>query len=316
MADLGRILVTGANGQIGSEMSNELRSRYSSVVTSDIKDAPSNSGEFVRLDATKYSDLEEVARNYKIDTFFHLAAILSARGEENPEQTFSVNVGSLQNVLKVASSRGARVFWPSSIAVFGPDAPKINTPQDVDLKPVTMYGVTKVAGELLCNYYNAKHKLDVRCARLPGIISSEVIPSGGTTDYAVEMFYGALGPSHSYTCFVKEETTLPMMYMPDCIRAAVTLMEADSSRLSTRTGYNIAGMSFSAGELASEIKRKVPDFTCEFKPDYRQAIAETWPKSIDDSTARKDWNWKPSFDLKAMVSDMLQRLEGKVRKKA
>jgi nucleoside-diphosphate-sugar epimerase len=311
MKDLGRILVTGAEGQIGSEMSRELTSRYGNVLTSDIKSPTEDYGEFVKLDATNYSDLEKVARENKIDTFFHLAAILSAKGEQNPDLTFNVNVSSLHNILKIAASRKAKVFWPSSIAVFGPDAPKENTPQNVSLQPLTMYGVTKVTGEMLCNYYHSKYDLDARCVRLPGIISSQVVPSGGTTDYAVEMFYAALKAPHRYTCFVKEDATLPMMYMPDCIRAVITLMEADSSKITQRMGYNISGVSFSAGELASEIKKHVPEFVCEYKPDERQIIAETWPKSIDDAQARKDWEWKPKFDLGSMAEDMLEKLSKK-----
>lgn len=310
MADLGRILVTGANGQIGSEMSRELRSRYSTVLTSDIRDPKGDSSDFVKLDVTNYSEVEKVAADHNVDTFFHLAAILSAKGEEDPSQTFKVNVSGLHNILKVAASRKARVFWPSSIAVFGPDARKLNTPQDVPLKPLTMYGVTKVTGELLCNYYHSKFGVDARCIRLPGIISSEVLPSGGTTDYAPEMIF-ASARTKRYICFVKEETTLPMMYMPDCIRAAIMLMEADSSSINHWTGYNIAGLSFSAGELASEIRKRVPEFECEYKPDHREAIAETWPKSLDDKEARHDWNWKPNFDLASMVVDMLQALKAK-----
>jgi nucleoside-diphosphate-sugar epimerase len=311
MKDLGRILVTGANGQIGSEMSVELRARYGTVLASDISDPQDKLGDFVKVDVLNYSELEQVASKRSIDTIFHLAAILSAKGEENPYHTFNVNVNGLHNVLRVAASRGAKVFWPSSIAVFGPDAPKKMAPQNVPLKPLTMYGATKVTGELLCNYYHAKYNVDARCIRLPGIISSEVLPKGGTTDYTVEMLFQAARPPYRYTCFVKEETTLPMMYMPDCIRAATMLMEADSSNIKTRTGYNISGLSFSAQDLASEIKKHVPQFVCDYKPDYRQAIAETWPRSIDDSEAQRDWNWRPSFDLSAMVKDMLEVLRSR-----
>ncbi len=309
MNDLGRILVTGAKGQIGTEITRELRRRYGGdmVIASDIKEEKG----FVSLDVTNYSKVEEVASYYSIDTFFHLAAILSATGEKDPVLAWNINTNGLRNVLEVASKRGSMVFWPSSIAVFGPDSPKVNTPQDVFLKPTTMYGVTKVAGELLCNYYYTKNSLDVRCVRLPGIISSQTLPTSGTTDYAVEMFYGALSSKH-YDCFVREDTTLPMMYMPDCNRAITMLMEGDTSLIKCRTGYNIASMSFSAGELASEIRKHIPDFTCDYKPDYRENIAESWPHSIDDSLARNDWNWKPSFDLSTMVKEMLYILKGKL----
>jgi nucleoside-diphosphate-sugar epimerase len=307
MTDLGTILITGANGQIGSELSRALGSRFK-VITSDIREPQSKNGDFVKLDVTNFQGVERVVKDRKVDTIFHLAAILSAKGEEHPAITYNVNVGSLQNILKVAADRNARVFWPSSIAVFGPDAQKDCTPQDVALKPLTMYGVTKVAGELLCNYFHSKYGLDVRCVRLPGIVSSEVIPSGGTTDYAVEMLFAA-ARNQPYKCFVNEDTALPMMYIPDCIQAAIELMDAESSKINTRTGYNINGLTFSAKELEMEIKKHVPNFVCEYEPDYRQKIAETWPHSIDDSEARKDWGWRPHHDLRAMVADMIRKIK-------
>jgi nucleoside-diphosphate-sugar epimerase len=232
-------------------------------------------------------------------------------GEENPQFAWHVNMDGLYNVLEVARECGvSRIFWPSSIAVFGLGAPRVNTPQDAVLTPGTMYGVTKVAGELLCNYYFGRFGLDVRSVRYPGIISSETPPGGGTTDYAVEIFYEAVKKKR-YTCFVREDTVLPMMYMPDCIKAAIDLMEADSSKVKHRTSYNVAAISFSAGELTAEIKKYIPEFKCEYKPDFRQRIADSWPMSIDDSIARMEWGWKPTYDLASMTKDMIEKLTRK-----
>jgi nucleoside-diphosphate-sugar epimerase len=249
---------------------------------------------------------------YDVDTIYHLAAVLSATGEQNPQLAWDVNMSSLYNILEVARKHElVGVFWPSSIAVFGPAAPRVNTPQDTVLLPKTMYGVTKVAGELLCNYYFIKFGLDVRGVRYPGIISSEVLPGGGTTDYAVEIFYEAI-KKKQYTCFVREDTILPMMYMPDCIKATIDLMEADPSKVKRHDSYNVAGMSFSAGELTAEIKKHVPGFKCDYKPDFRQKIADSWPMSIDDSVARKEWDWKPTCDLASMTKDMIEKLSKKL----
>jgi len=222
-----------------------------------------------------------------------------------------VNMEGLYNVLEVAREHNmVRVFWPSSIAVFGPEALRANTPQNTVLIPRTMYGVTKVAGELLCNYYFSRFGLDVRSVRYPGIISSETPPGGGTTDYAVEIFYEAIKKKR-YTCFVRKDTVLPMMYMPDCIKAAMDLMEANASEINHRTSYNVTAMSFSAGELAAEIKKYIPEFECEYKPDFRQKIADSWPMSIDDRVARREWGWKPTYDLAAMTKDMIEKLTKK-----
>ncbi|MEM3730751.1 MAG: L-threonine 3-dehydrogenase [Candidatus Bathyarchaeia archaeon] len=314
----GKILVTGATGQIGSELTIELRKRYGgeNVVAAGHKRKPSakllESGPFEYVDTTDRKSIEKVVEKYNIDTIYHLAAILSAAGEENPQLAWRVNVESLYNVLEVAREyKLKRVFWPSSIAVFGPEAPRINTPQDTILIPRTIYGVTKVTGELLCNYYFNKYDLDVRSVRYPGIISSETPPIGGTTDYAVEIFYEAIKRKR-YTCFVREDTVLPMMYMPDCIKAAIDLMEADASKIKHRTSYNVTAMSFSAGELASEIKKYIPGFECEYKPDFRQKIADTWPMSIDDSVARMEWGWNPTYDLASMTKDMIEKLTKKL----
>lgn len=312
-----KILVTGATGQIGSELTIELRKKYGeeNVIAAGHKRRPSEkllgSGFFAYVDTTDRNGIEQAVNKYDIDTIYHLAAILSAVGEENPQLAWRVNMDGLYNVLDVAREYGiVRVFWPSSIAVFGSEAPRIKTPQDAVLIPRTVYGVTKVAGELLCNYYFDRFGLDVRSVRYPGIISSETPPGGGTTDYAVEIFYDAI-KKKQYTCFVRENTVLPMMYMPDCTKAAVDLMEADVANIKHRTSYNVAAISFSAEELAREIKKHIPEFKCDYKPDFRQKIADSWPMSVDDSIARREWGWKPTYDLASMTKDMIEKLTKK-----
>jgi nucleoside-diphosphate-sugar epimerase len=234
-----------------------------------------------------------------------MAAILSAVGEKNPQMCWDVNINGLYNVLEAARERKlTRVFCPSSMAAFGPDTPKDNTPQETILRPSTMYGVTKVAGEMLCDYYFRRFGVDVRGVRYPGIISNETLPGGGTTDYAVAIYYDAVR-FNRYTCFVREDTVLPMMYMPDAIKATIDLMHADLGKLKHHADFNLAAMSFSAGELAASIKKRMPGFTCDYQPDFRQAIADSWPRSIDDSAARAEWGWKPAYDLEAMTDDML-----------
>lgn len=309
-----RLLVTGSTGQIGSELTLALRKKYGgdNVIAAGHQRKPNNtllnSGPFEIVDISKKENLKEAVKKHDVDTIYHLAAVLSATGEQNPQFAWNLNMGSLYNVLEVAREQElVRVFWPSSIAVFGPSTPRVNTPQETVLVPTTMYGVTKVAGELLCNYYFAKFGVDVRGLRYPGIISSETPPGGGTTDYAVEIFYEATKKKR-YTCFVREDTVLPMMYMPDCLKSTIDLMEADPAKVKRHDSYNLAGMSFSAGELAAEIKKHIPEFKCDYKPDFRQKIADSWPMSIDDSIARRDWGWKPAFNLVAMTKDMIDKL--------
>lgn len=310
-----RVLVTGACGQIGSELTSVLHDLYGvdRVIATDIRrpdaaccwreDAP-----YAPLDVCDRDALQALVDKHEIDTVYHMAAILSARGEETPQSAWDVNICGLMNTLEVARTHGSlRVFCPSSIAVFGPSAPKEHAPQSTLLEPTTMYGITKVAGELLGEYYARRYGVDVRGVRYPGIISSETPPGGGTTDYAVEIFYHAILSGH-YVCFVRPDTVLPMMYMPDCIKATLDLMEAERASLRNRCNFNIASMSFSAQQLAEAVGKHVPGFVCEYQPDARQAIADSWPRSIDDAPARTQWGWTPRYDLASMVEDMLSRL--------
>jgi len=311
-----RILVTGASGQIGSELVPKLRERYGSenVVASDIREpseATIGQGPYEIIDVTEKEALKRVVREHEIDTIFHLAAILSATGEMKPQLAWRVNILGLRNVLEVAREQSlVRIFHPSSIAVFGPETPKDMTPQETVLRPRTVYGITKVAGELLGDYYFNKYGVDVRGVRFPGVISNVAPPGGGTTDYAVEIFYGAIKRGR-YTCFVEERTVLPMIYMPDCLKATLDVMDADLSRLRHHTDFNISGISFSVGELASEIRKHMPDFEVSYAPDYRQEIADTWPHSVDDSVARAEWGWEPQYGLESMTLDMLDCLRSR-----
>jgi len=312
--EMKRILVTGAVGQIGSELTLALRQRFGAenVVATGRKTPPSealkNSGPFYFIDVAQRETLEEVVRKHNIDTIVHMAAILSAVGEQNPMRCWDVNINGTLVVLECAREHEmARVIVPSSIAAFGPETPRDRTPNDTILKPRTMYGITKVAGELLCDYYFRKYGLDVRGLRYPGIISHETLPGGGTTDFAVAIYFEAV-KNKRYECFVREDTRLPMMYMPDCIKATIDLAEADVSRLKHHSDFNVGAMSFSAGELAASIKKHIPGFVCTYKPDFRQAIADSWPQSLDDSAAREEWGWSPAYDLAAMTKDMLEVL--------
>jgi nucleoside-diphosphate-sugar epimerase len=308
-----RVLVTGGMGQIGSELVPELRRIHGkeNVVVGDLSRPPQEeltTGPNEQVDVTVKESLERVVEQYDIDTVYHMAAILSAAGEKDPWLAWRVNMDGTYNVLEVARDHEmVRVFFPSSIAAFGPESPRINTPQETVMRPRTMYGLTKVAGELLCNYYFNKFGLDVRGVRYPGIISNKTLLGGGTTDYAVEIFYEAIKHMR-YQCFLREDSTLPMMYMPDCIKATIDLMNADLNSLEHHADFNLAAVSFSPRELAEEIKKHLPIFTITYKPDHRQAIADSWPKSIDDSAARGEWGWKPKYDLPAMVKDMIEAL--------
>jgi nucleoside-diphosphate-sugar epimerase len=308
-----KILVLGACGQIGSELVKELRRRYSneSVIATGHKTKPSpklrDSGPFEFVDVLDKDALEKLIVKYDIDTIYNMAAILSAKGEKRPQLAFKVNLMGLYNILEVGREHELeRIIVPSSIAAFGPETPKDKTPNETIMRPSTMYGITKLSGELFGNYYFYKFGLDVRGVRFPGIISSETLPGGGVTDYAVEMYYEAI-KSKRYTCFVKEDTILPMMYMPDAIKALLDLAEADISKLKHHCDYNVNSMSFSAGELVASIKKFIPEFTCKYKPDYRQAIADSWPRSLDDSAAKEEWGWQPEYDLQAMTKDMLKK---------
>lgn len=312
-----RYLVIGALGQIGSELTLELRRRHGdgNVIAADIRTPGSgplrDSGPFMLCDAVDDKAVHDIVSKYEIDVIVHLAAILSARGEQDPALCWLVNMRGLRNVLEVAREGNlAQVFCPSSIAVFGPKTPRDNTPQETILEPTTMYGVTKVAGELLCDYYVHKFGLDVRGVRYPGIISAETLPGGGTTDYAVEIYYKAVSEKR-YNCFLREDTMLPMMYMPDCIKATLDLMDAPMAALGHHSNYNIAAMSFTPADMAAEINKQLPGFTISYAPDFHQAIADSWPRSIDDSAARAEWGWKPSFDLPAMTADMLRLLQAR-----
>jgi nucleoside-diphosphate-sugar epimerase len=309
--EMKRILITGAAGQIGSELTLVLRKKFGSdnVLATDIKTQISpklrDSGPFECLNVLEPEAIIKTIREFRADTIYHLSAILSASGEKKPQLAWEVNLNGTFNILEAAREQNlVRVFVPSSIAAFGPETPRLNTPNDTILKPKTMYGVTKVAGELLGDYYVRRFNLDVRGCRYPGIISHDTLPGGGTTDYAVAIFYEAV-KNKSYRCFLRADARLPMMYMPDCLKATLNLMEADYSRLKHHTDFNIAAMSFSAGELAAEIKKHIPGFAVTYEPDYRQAIAESWPETIDDSAAREEWGWKPEHDLAKMTADML-----------
>jgi len=308
-----RILVIGASGQIGVELTLALRKIYgnSNVIASDLReenDLLKGSGPYVSLDVMNKEMLHVQVIRQGITQIYLLAAILSATGEKNPNLAWSLNMQSLLNVLDIArEEKLSKVYWPSSIAVFGPTSPKQQCPQQTIIEPTTVYGISKYAGEFWCNYYFNRYGVDVRSIRYPGLISYKSAPGGGTTDYAVEIFHQAI-EEKKYECFLHEDTYLPMMYMPDAIRATIELMEAPSDKIKVRTSYNISGMSFSPVEIAEEIKKHVPDFNITYKQDYRQAIADSWPQSIDDSVARKDWGWKEEYDLKSMVKDMLSNL--------
>lgn len=312
MKETNKILVTGAVGQIGSELVPELRKLYSNenVVAGWRNKEPRatiREGPVERVDVNNKDALKEVIEKYNIDTVYHLASLLSAVGEKKPDLAWHVNINGLKNVLDLAKEHDLKIYWPSSIAVFGPTTPKVSTPQKTVLEPETMYGVTKVAGENLVNYYSKKLNVDIRSLRYPGLISWKTPPGGGTTDYAVEIFYDAI-KKESYTSFLREDSNLPMMYMDDAIRATIEIMDAPAEKIKIRTSYNLAAISFTPGQLAAEIKKNIPNFSIDYKPDFRQKIADSCPDSIDDFEARKDWGWNSKYGLAEMTKDMLDNL--------
>ena len=305
-----KILVTGANGQIGRVLTAELRKKYGkgAVLSTDITKIEGDIEPFEFLDILNTQRLNEIVEDYKITQVYHLAAILSASGEWNPVKTWNINLNGLLSILELARTKSMdKVFFPSTIAVFGNTTPRIDTAQDVPLLPTTVYGMSKASGELWCNYYYLKYGVDARSVRYPGIIGWQSLPAGGTTDYAVEIYHAALKEG-KYECFLAENTRLPMMYMNDAIKATIDLMEAPRDRISVHYGYNLAAMSFTPAEIAAEIKKHIPAFEITYKPDFRQDIAASWSESIDDSVARKDWDWNPEFDLAAMTTEMLKHL--------
>ncbi len=309
-----KILVIGASGQIGVELTLALRNIYGNhnVVASDLREQNpllEGTGPYVSLDVMNKEMLHVQVIRQNFTQIYLLAAILSATGEKNPNLAWHLNMQGLLNVLDIAREENIKkVYWPSSIAVFGPTSPKQNCPQQTIIEPATVYGISKYAGEFWCNYYYKRYGVDVRSIRYPGLISYKSAPGGGTTDYSVEIFHEALGDKH-YDCFLQEDTYLPMMYMPDAIRGTIELMEAPAENISIRHSYNLSGMSFSPKEIAAEVKKHVPDFTIDYKPDYRQKIADGWPQSIDDSVAEKDWGWKAEYDLPKMTNDMFENLQ-------
>jgi nucleoside-diphosphate-sugar epimerase len=314
-----KILVTGALGQIGSELVPALRERYGvdCVIASDIRmrspEAVRDAGPFEYVDCVHMRQIDEVVGRHDVGTIHHMAALLSAVAEEKPRVAWDVNMGGLYRVLEVARQHGCAVFFPSSIGAFGPSTPAQGTPQVTIQRPTTMYGITKVSSELLCDYYAVRFGLDTRGLRLPGLVSHVTPPGGGTSDYAVEIFTHAIRYGH-YTCFLRPDTCLDMMYMPDVTRAIIQLMEADPSRLVHRNAFNVTAMSFTPARLAEEIRKHLPGFTIDYEVDpMRQAIADSWPDSIDDSAAREEWGWEPVYDIASMTRDMLGKLKAKLR---
>ncbi len=308
------ILVIGASGQIGQELTQKLRMIYGNnqVIASDIREGENDivlSGPFEIVNATDKATLLKIIKKYKVTQVYLLAAMLSATAEKQPIQAWNLNINSLLAVLNLAKEKHIKkVYWPSSIAIFGPTAPKKNTPQNTIMKPTTIYGISKVAGEFWCNYYYEKFGVDVRSLRYPGIISWKSKPGGGTTDYAVDIYFDAL-QKKSYQCFLSKNTRLPMMYMEDAVEATIQLMQTNTKNVTIRTGYNLAAMSFTPEEIALEIKQYIPEFKISYRPDSRQQIANSWPESIDDSKARKDWNWQHAYNLSSMTSEIIKNLK-------
>ncbi len=306
-----KILVIGANGQVGRVLTKALQDRYGieNIIASDLQKGEDSEGVFEVVDAMNIDRIKEVVVKHRITQIYHLAAILSARGEENPLKTWNINVKTWLNVLEVARTEQVKkVFYPSSIAVFGRGASKNNTPNDAYLDPSTVYGISKVDGENWAQYYYLKYGVDVRSIRYPGIIGYQSLPGGGTTDYAVDIYHKAV-LNETFTCFLKEDAALPMIFIDDAIRATIEVMEAPAENIKVRTSYNLGGISFSPGEIVAEIRELYPEFKVNYKPDFRQDIAENWPKSIDDSEARMDWSWKPKYDLWSITETMVNKLK-------
>jgi nucleoside-diphosphate-sugar epimerase len=309
-----KILIIGACGQIGTELTKKLRSIYGvdNVIASDIRKLNIdvvNSGPFEVVNALDFNQIEHIVEEHQIEEVYLMAALLSATAEKNPAFAWDLNMNSLFHVLNLAKAKKIKkVFWPSSIAVFGPTTPRINTPQYTIMEPTTVYGISKQTGERWCEYYHNIYGVDVRSIRYPGLISWSTEPGGGTTDYAVDIYHKALKDG-KYECFLSEETALPMMYMDDAINATVEIMQAPAEGIKIRSSYNLAGVSFTPKEIAAEIKNHIPNFTISYKPDFRQKIADSWPSSIDDSAAQKDWHWKHKFDLASMTVEMLEHLK-------
>ncbi len=306
-----RILVIGACGQLGSELTNELGKLFgnANVIASDISrpNAAIAGFTFEQLDVMNADQLAGIVETHSISQIYHLAAILSAKGEENPKWAWNLNMTGLLNVLELAKEKNLRIYWPSSIAVFGPSTPRVNTPQDTIMDPNTVYGISKLAGERWCEYYFEKYGVDVRSIRYPGLIGYKSLPGGGTTDYAVDIYHKALR-NEPFECFLSEDTYLPMMYMSDAIKATIDLMQVPAEQVKVRSSYNVSAISFSPVEMVESIKKEIPEFSATYKPDFRQKIADSWPDSIDDSIARKDWGWAPSYDLDKMTNDILKNL--------
>ena len=309
-----KILIIGASGQIGSELTLALRKIYgkSSVLASDIKegnDELMSSGPFIKIDATHKDELEKCIEFHKVTDVYLMAALLSATSEKHPDLAWNLNMKSLSHILELARDKKIKkIFWPSSIAVFGPTTPKKNTPQHTIMEPNTVYGITKLAGERWCEYFFYKYGVDVRSVRYPGVISYKTPPGGGTTDYAIDIFHKAVR-NKPYECFLKEDMKLPMMFMDDAIKATLDIMNAQKEDIKIRSSYNLAAISFSPKEIAESIQKHIPDFTINYKPDFRQQIAESWPNSIDDNEARKDWNWKHQYSLEDLTIKMIKNLK-------
>ena len=307
-----KVLVIGACGQLGSELTIELGKLHGdeNIVASDISkpNAAIRKFKFEQLDVMNLTQLNAVVENHGITQIYHLAAILSAKGEENPQWAWNLNMTGLLNVLEVAKEKNLnKIYWPSSIAVFGPTTPRVNTPQDTVMDPNTVYGISKLAGERWCEYYFEKYGVDVRSLRYPGLIGYKSLPGGGTTDYAVDIYHKALN-GEPFECFLTKDTYLPMMYMSDAIKATIDLMEAPKESVKVRSSYNVSAISFSPEEMTASIQKEIPEFSASYNPDFRQAIADSWPDSIDDSVARNDWGWQPKYDLDAMTKTILEGL--------